>query len=102
MLACVAAFARGVLYVIAPPLIVACMWFYCAASMFRFDGTDNYEWALKMDVVLGGTFSIPVIFLVAPDTLKASSRRWLVTIACALFVWGCVTGSLICLHEHQH
>lgn len=70
--------------------------------MFRFDSTDEYEFALQMDVVFGLVFAVGVALVALPSKGNGTRRWWLGLAFATLTVWVVISGGLAWRHYRQY
>ncbi len=72
------------------------------AYMYRFESTHEYEWALRMDFVLGFLFAVAFFLWRIPGSAAATFTRHVVTVCGIVVIWGAVSGSLFLHHHWQY
>jgi hypothetical protein len=69
--------------------------------MFRFDSTDEYHWALQMDLVLGCVAAVCVALIGIPPVGSNTVRYRAVWLTTTLLTGILVAGSLAYRHYEQ-
>ena len=70
-------------------------------AMFRFDSWDEYQWALRADVVVGFAFAVGVALIAIPPT-DPNTHRWRWMWILGLLAWLLMSGGLVSLHYEQY
>ena len=70
------------------------------AMWFRLDSMSELRMIEQVDLALGFAFATIFVLLFAPDRFEGS-RAWRLTLAIAVIIWVCVTGSMIWSHREM-